>query len=445
MHQRSSKKFILIQIVIPLISFLILLIIVGLILFYQLGFQGKLDFKSTGQNPNSLPTGQNLQIGLKGREVDFSELSSVALDPFEEGIVNHLNVPLVLASLDYLYIPNGFLAEGEKLCIQKLEIESQGLGSSAQKLIDPTLSGGTDLCFESGQNIIIGEPTVKLIYNRFSKEYIDLYQYPFDSRSLTFNVSIRAYVLGKTTDEKLFIKIGDVGIQVASTEKEVWLIENHEGENVAGVIEIKMTMMRHPKEKMLALAVLASLLMVLIGLPLFTNADSFWDAVGVLIGLWGIQEIIIPNYIHSNTIIRDFIGRIYLLIPVMIIFKLLKGYWENNLLPYAKPILVSQLPLEEIDNKNLAVEILSGNKNDNKIQKWAEKELATQVPTRENNNEQLRWARNEINNGVPKDVILKVLLDRTRDTDLEEKHIQNLMATYYKISSKKTGRNNREK
>ena len=434
---RQNIKSVLIRFVIPFFTLLALLAIVCLILFYQLGFKGKLDFKSSGPNPNSLPTGQNIQIGLKAREVDYGEITSVVLDPFEEGIVNHLNIPLVLTTLDYIYIPSGYLAREEQLCIQKLDIESQGLGSSAQKLIDPALSGGKDLCFGSGQNIIIGEPTAKLIYNRYSRDYIDLYQYPFDSRSLNFNISIDAYAIDKSNDQKLFVKLKDVEIRVASTEKEVWLLNTQNVDDTPDEIALKMTMMRHPKEKKLALAVLASLLMVLIGLPLFTSTDSFWDAVGVLIGLWGVQDIIIPDYIHSNTIVRDFIGRIYLLIPVMIVFKILKGYWENKLLVYAKRTVQTRNVSENIDSHKLAMQILSGKKSDEQIQIWAEQELAARIPINENIDELIKWARDEIKSGIPQNSVTWAFSYRARDVNLTKEQVQSLMAVLVRLTSKK--------
>ena len=362
--------------VIPFIFIIAMLILTYQILFYRLGFRAKLDLNFNESKQNTLSSGQKVLIGLKARELDFNEPTSVVLEPFEEGIINHLNIPLVVASLDYIEIASDFLSSGEKLCFQKLNIEHQGIGSFPQKLIDPTLSNGIDLCFGSGRNIIIGEPTAKLIYNRYDKDYLEPYQYPFDSRSLTFLISIDAYIQNESNDKKFFITLKDVEFSMVPTDKEVWLLDSKISDKT---IELKTTMSRHPNVKALTLLVLGAWIAVIMVLPLITNIDNFWDAIGGLIGLIGIQSLLIPDYIHTNIIIRDFLLRIYLLIPLMILIKYCKNVWEKNL-PYAKPLFNPRNTSGNIDSTKLATQILAGSKDENIILEWAEQQLVNQMP-----------------------------------------------------------------
>ena len=236
------------------------------------------------------------------------------------------------------------------------------------------------------------------------------------------------------SNQELFVKLRDVQINIASNEQEVWQINSQEINDEGTALKIESNILRPLKEQILTLSVLISILIVIVILPIITDPSNFWDAFGVFIGLWGIQDIIIPTYIDSNTIVRDLIGRIYILVPLMVLFKLLKNIWENRLLPYfIQPANPGELS-GSVAPQDLAIQILSGDKDEKLALELAEQLVIQQIPLKESVSSLTKWARQKISDGIPKNTMAQAFLACIRNTDLTEEQIKKCIAVYNRLS-----------
>src|SRR3990172_4001234 len=119
------------------------------------------------------------------------------LSPEQRELVDRFSIPLMIISLDYIYLPPLTISDTDRFCVQELSVlgEIKGLEdfelfrNSQKLLVDNT----GQACFQAGLNyVVIDTVAVRpmLPRNRNLGEYL----YPFDDRLLGFEVLLKGYV-----------------------------------------------------------------------------------------------------------------------------------------------------------------------------------------------------------------------------------------------------------
>jgi hypothetical protein len=115
---------------------------------------------------------------------------------------------------------------------------------------------------------------------------------------------------------------------------------------------ITTTTFRSPLVKVLSIIIPFSVLLIVFMLPTTTHeVGSFWEVIaGIILGLWGVSEMLIPSYIDYPTLIGSLILILYAVIGVFVINFVAKDFIKRQQLRRAPPT-VHPNPLEDIPNE----------------------------------------------------------------------------------------------
>lgn len=263
----------------------------------------------------------DIQIGLRAQEIGIGETidSITGLEFWVDEYRNSLYVPLVAFSLDYIYVNPNTL--NGVYCIGELKIISNDVAQPEQTLIqDP------GICLDTSQNYknyILGYSNkfVILAYNPYGFSYSSPYRYPFDSRSLHFRIFTKVYTGGQMARQYLDIN-PDIVIATSQSKigRESWtIVPDPQIQN--GKMNFMLTLTRPIKYQALTVVILITLGITILSLLLVE--ESFWEvAVGILLGLWGIQDVLIPKFVDPPTIVSDFVLFLYFLLSVVILLHI---------------------------------------------------------------------------------------------------------------------------
>lgn len=159
------------------------------------------------------------------------------------------------------------------------------------------------------------------------------YFFPFDRRQ------IRA----KAYDELVYFH-SDGNIQIREYRPSVQLmITAPEWEEKASFIEpydgnFVIDLKRPLSTQILTIVILAAAFIFIFFLPFINELSNFLEvAVGVLLGLWGIQNTIIPDYIEGTTIIDNLILILYVFLAFVILIRFaIRPIWQHLSITPAK-------------------------------------------------------------------------------------------------------------
>jgi len=259
------------------------------------------------------------------------------LSPEQRELVDRFSIPLMIISLDYIYLPPLTISDTDRFCVQELSVlgEIKGLEdfelfrNSQKLLVDNT----GQACFQAGLNyVVIDTVAVRpmLPRNRNLGEYL----YPFDDRLLGFEVLLKGYVEKKDGTTESVSNI-DVRINLSHTR---WVETTTSEEfRVDGFVakELQVTLKRSWVYRTLFFIIPIIALVALVSLIALENLGSFWEVSIAMLGLWSIREILIPNYINSPTIVDQTLTFMYILLLLVVIASLAAKFRDKGVVDLA--------------------------------------------------------------------------------------------------------------
>jgi hypothetical protein len=255
--------------------------------------------------------GNNIIVGLKIKELNDDDFKNINLPQWQQAFRTKFDIPLLVISIDYIYVPKSLIKDSS-LCIDEMTVQS--IEPRGRETTATLIKNTNTTCLQPGINYLIqeipqeGKETQVFILDSLTNPYL----YPFDERKLTFIIRTKAFYMNKPEDENKF-RINPA-VEVQSTPP-IWfsraLIQeklDHE--------EIQVIMSRPPLYKALSILMPFSVLLILSLLMKYRqNIDGFWEViVGLVFGLWGLSEVLIPSYINYPTLISSII--LLLFIPL---------------------------------------------------------------------------------------------------------------------------------
>lgn len=139
--------------------------------------------------------------------------------------------------------------------------------------------------------------------------------YPFDSHEVTVNFWVEAR---SPNNESIYINSGDIEVDIDIPNWSVYaeLPESAEAEiddNTQKTSQLKLELQRHFGTRLLSVILLLGLFVFILALAFVSEIGSALEvSVGILLGLWGVQNILIPPNIKNQTPIHEAIIFLYL-------------------------------------------------------------------------------------------------------------------------------------
>jgi len=231
------------------------------------------------------------------------------------------DMPIVIVSLSRIIIPPGF--SYNRLCIDEMQIINR-----VENIIK-TVDESKDLIKGKCLDIEGGSAKTEEIFNislplgtvYFSNSY-DLYNYPFDKRNIDFALRINAHLASISTPQKdVVIKTDDFDIYMVSSRWQHNLkVKNNDYEKSNTLVTLE-----RPWVYRILIVILPFVFLLIIVRAFFLKepGDFLQVVVGLLLGLWGVREVLVPKFIEAHTRVHDVILFLYFLIGLMTILKVM--------------------------------------------------------------------------------------------------------------------------
>ncbi|MCA9946006.1 MAG: hypothetical protein KC449_21130 [Anaerolineales bacterium] len=199
------------------------------------------------------------------------------------------------------------------------------------------------------------------------------YFFPFDRRILRLNTSLKLVkhlndFQGESNDIIKYIAPG----MIVNLDSQVWesnvvfsydedFLAPSTGFTIPSQTTIYMKFQRPFSLKIITIVIMSFLTATIILLAKIDDLGNFLEvATSILLGLWGIREILIPDYITITTIVHTLILALYLLLAFIIFVRfIIKPSWRQHSLENRDEVN-SLLQKQESSTNNLA----EGKEND---------------------------------------------------------------------------------
>jgi len=279
------------------ISFIIVL---GLILH----FEGIVDFSS-----NIDP--EKILIGLRIEELTQNV-------PFSQGEAGDYGGKVITAYIDYIYFPPENLRNGEKFCIEGFTIRNLNTFILGSGPLEYTLIGD-DICLSVGMNIFASPNSNKaLLYASDNNPFF----YPFDSRVVNFDILLDAFAVDQNG-----VKIPilpepenmDVVVTLVPPRWQQQVAQTKRLGAGSGVLEISLSLSHPLFYRALTLLLSLLVLVILLTFHRIKKLEDFLQiAIAMFLGLWGIQGVLVPQYVDFPILVNYVILLLYLYLSIFI-------------------------------------------------------------------------------------------------------------------------------
>ena len=255
-------------------------------------------------------------IGLRLHEIDKRDIPQLKLETWQEQYLISQDVPLPVISLEYINVPKKLLAEDNLLCINEIKITGNfDLSKTGLVIYHLTDNNDQNVCFPSGKNVVLTKDFQidPFVYDK----YIEPFFYPYDQRTISYDVQTKMSL--KKTGGDFIV---DQAV-IVSTDPPRWIANTFIiNSQIGGTKSLKTTLFRYPLTQLLSIFVPISVLLIIRILPSLTNEiGSVWEVtVGLILGLWGLSEVLIPPYIDYPTIMETIILILYVGIAIFVMY-----------------------------------------------------------------------------------------------------------------------------
>jgi len=340
-----------------------------------------------------------ITVALKVREVDTDNISFLNISPPQKATFTVLNEGVVLVSLDYIYIPkNIFLGDNQQLCIEDIKIEDleyqvPSLQTAKQDLVTSDLP----VCISYGKNFILSDsqpqdrlsttiPTSEVVGIIGYSSFEDPYFFPFDTRQIKFRILLDAYVLHN--GEKDVVDTTSIKFDASNPDHRWRLFPVSSGNNVDKSFTLEFNRpVVYP-----ALVIIISIVLLTIVIyhiyAIDIEVEVYWQVIfGLFLGIWSIDQILVPSYINFPTVVTSIILALWLIISISMVYEL-----------FIKPRI----------RKHITSHIYDIN------------ELARQIVSRKTKDALLKWSLQKVSDGVPKSDMIKAFEIKLKKTTSQE-------------------------
>lgn len=165
--------------------------------------------------------------------------------------------------------------------------------------------------------------------------HLDSYYYPLDSHELSFSLRLQVQLTEPSTVDEWIMLAPNITLipRYKNWDTSIEVVEDSWAWDITGIEETDVTLeLRRPLTmQVLIPLLLLAFLFVICWLIRVDDTSSFLEvAIGILIGLWGIQSVLIPKTIESPTIIDPLILVLYVLLALIILAQfVIKPLWKR--------------------------------------------------------------------------------------------------------------------
>jgi hypothetical protein len=248
-------------------------------------------------------------IGFKIKELGDNEFSAIDVPQWQQDYYSKFNIPPVVVSLDYIYVPQNPQISNKELCIGELNIK-HFVPNRYQFTESNLLKTTSPICLDLGMTYFVFHESKQkaFIYNR----HLDPFWYPFDYRSLDFEILVDGSLKGKELGKLDYV----VDIVSIPPRWVSWIVlPKSEDKLDIQNVNLSVYLTRPLLYPLLSVLVPFTVFMLLVRiLPnVARERGSFWEiTVGLILGLWGFSEVLIPGYINFPTLIGYVILSLYI-------------------------------------------------------------------------------------------------------------------------------------
>jgi hypothetical protein len=189
--------------------------------------------KSSNPLPNEQNIQADIQIGLRIDEIDRNELDLASLELWESYYTYNTNLPLVIISVEYIYISPLFISRNDikSVCFQGIYIENKDVRVEIKES-EPHLQNLVTnyKCAESEMNYIPSKNFAVLVYNPYKYGFRPPYFFPFDKRTINFDLSTKLTFRNdedNDVDIKSIPNVRAVG-RAQNSGESIWLLKNND-------------------------------------------------------------------------------------------------------------------------------------------------------------------------------------------------------------------------
>ncbi len=277
----------------------------------------------------AIKSGNKFVVGIKIRELDEDDYKRIDLPKWQESYITKFDIPLILVSVDYIFVPENAI-DDKPICIDKLTVRNL---EPKDKFVESILVQSTDLnlvCLNTGKNYLIqnaaenNEDIQAFIYN----SYTNPFWYPFDERIFKFHLQLKAFYSDKPEDDDKFTISPIVASQ---TTPPTWFSRVDISQKPDGE-ELKIILTRFPFYKVLSVLMPSGVVLIIALLVYFRqDIDGFWEViVGLIFGIWGLSEVLIPSYIDFPTIIETILLLLFVPLGLFVIHDVWLYFLEKR-------------------------------------------------------------------------------------------------------------------
>jgi hypothetical protein len=329
------------------------------------------EFVLTDRYPLFIDKGENVVFGVSVVIEDpYALLNELQIDnkptDWATSFLLRSQNPTVQVYLDYISVfDDGSLVENSEICIRSVQLYQNEkfpisyvnplgqLSNAEEQSPDHSIFRfDKDLCLEKNgtyflPHLLLGSVSSEAYANFFNAIRIEGYRafefFPFEEQNILIDISAQHSGTGM---EQPFRPSLEVAIS-----QQGWVGEFNT--NNAGLTNLHLSRHSFYRFMLMAFSIIMAILVVFLN-NIVDDASSFFEiAFGLLLGLWGTHEILIPGYIESSTAIDIIIYILYILVigEISIVFI------DELLIEWGKyKISICRIVKEGIENERVTVQ-----------------------------------------------------------------------------------------
>jgi len=283
------------------------------------------------------PSNITIVLRVSYIELGETERAPYLISSWEEQYLSRLDSYLGSLTLDHIYIPDGYsesYLENKSICVRDISIQKYNLGDEtgkdvAQNTLVEVDTSQENICLNAGKNYIFTDAKgISTIPFEDPSLTFSTFYYPFDKRQIIFNLSANLFTkMGDQQDGKLqegeqyepYNILPEVEV-VVSPKWRKSLEYNKINDNNS--VNLSLSLERPGISKIITFF-LPIVFIVIMYFMMRIQGEAVWEIIIGLLSLWGIHDVLKPDYINSPTIASNIIYVLYFLYGMVVIYELL--------------------------------------------------------------------------------------------------------------------------
>lgn len=204
--------------------------------------------------------GNNIVVGLKIKELSEEDYKHITLPKWQQLFRTKLDIPLMLITVDYIYVPESAFNKG-RICIETLTIQNLKPEERQIEVVLVKSTASYTVCLNPGINYLIQDSIESDIEIQafILDSYTNPFWYPFDRRTLKFDLQLKAFYHEQPGVENKFTVNPAIETQ---TIPPTWFSRAFVSENPGGE-EVRVVLSRPPLYAVLSVLMPIGILLIL--------------------------------------------------------------------------------------------------------------------------------------------------------------------------------------